>query len=90
MPDKYRQFRTCPVSKQSESFRKGLSELVDLKWLRVFNKSELQVLISGAEHAIDFYVLKRHCCYQGDFTPVDKTVHQFWKAVGSLDARDQA
>jgi hypothetical protein len=31
------------VKAQSDAFRKGLAEIIDLGWLRIFNESELQV-----------------------------------------------
>ena len=40
--------------------RQGLSDVVNLDWLRMFSYRELQTLISGAEHEIDIDDLKAH------------------------------
>jgi ubiquitin-protein ligase E3 C len=75
---------------QSDAFKKGLAEVIDLEHLAIFNEAELQVLISGAPTAIDVVDLKQHCRLAGGFTSMDRTVQRFWKVVASLDAREQA
>ena len=75
---------------QSEAFKQGLHEIIDPRWLAMFNEAELQVLISGAPTAIDVEDLKKWCKYQGGFTGLDKTTKMFFRVVASLDAREQA
>ena len=36
------------IKEQSDAFRRGLCDVIDKAWLRLFNEPELQVLISGA------------------------------------------
>ena len=74
----------------ADAFKRGLSEIIDPRWLRMFNEPELQVLVSGAVAAIDVEDLRRHCRLQGGFTSADRTVQRFWRVVASLDAREQA
>jgi len=73
----------------SEAFRKGLAEIIDPNWLSMFNEPELQVLISGAEVAIDIEDLKANCRYQG-YSSMDRVVGRFWKVVATLTAAEQA
>lgn len=76
---------------QSEAFKRGLAELVDLEHLAMFNEAELQVLVSGDSHAsMDVSDLQKHCRLAGGFTSYDRTVQRFWRVVASLDAREQA
>ena len=73
---------------QSRAFVRGLAEVVDLKWLRMFNEPELQVLISGVRARLDVDDLRKHARYSGGYTPLDKTVRRFWKVLEGLEAED--
>ena len=50
---------------QCDAFRKGLADVVNIEWLRMFNSNELQVLISGAAVSINLEDLKQHTNYSG-------------------------
>ncbi|KAJ0411342.1 hypothetical protein ATCC90586_004328 [Pythium insidiosum] len=41
------------IREQSAAFRAGLADLIDVRWLQLFNEPELQVLISGKGGDID-------------------------------------
>ena len=47
------------------AFRDGLSAVVPLEWLRMFDHEELQTLISGAQVPIDIGDMKEHAAYSG-------------------------
>lgn len=53
------------LSRQFQAFRSGLSKIIPLKWLQLFNQNELQVLISGAEVAISTEDLRENTKYAG-------------------------
>ncbi|KAI8140679.1 hypothetical protein BJV82DRAFT_622100 [Fennellomyces sp. T-0311] len=72
------------IAKQSRAFFKGLSTIVDIKWLRMFNQAELQILLGGASVPIDLEDLRAHVVYSG-FTEQDETVQNLWKALYSFD-----
>ena len=55
---------------QCEAFREGLSDVINIEWLRMFNSNELQVLISGAPVPIDIDDLRRFTVYSGAATDV--------------------
>lgn len=79
------------VREQSEAFTRGLWEVIDRSWLRIFNEPELQVLISGASDGkIDVDDLRAHSRYAGGFTGIDRTVNRFWNVLASMDSKQQA
>lgn len=79
------------VRVQSEAFRRGLWEVIDKSWLRIFNEPELQVLISGpSDGKIDVADMRANSRYAGGYTPIDRNIIRFWKVVGSLSSTQQA
>jgi ubiquitin-protein ligase E3 C len=78
------------VKEQSEAFTRGLWEVIDRSWLRMFNEPELQVLISGAsEGKLDIEDMKGNCQYAGGFTGMELTIRRFWNVVASFDEKQQ-
>eukprot|EP00980_Cylindrotheca_fusiformis_P001484 scaffold345_cov134-Cylindrotheca_fusiformis.AAC.95 len=66
------------VKEQCEAFTRGLWEVIDPSWLRIFNEPELQVLISGPSNGkIDVDDLRSNCRYAGGFTGLDPVVASF-------------
>ena len=53
------------LEKQFRAFRRGLSSILPLHWLRLFSQNELQVLISGAEVPIKVADLRKNTAYSG-------------------------
>jgi ubiquitin-protein ligase E3 C len=79
------------VREQSEAITKGLWEVIDRSWLRLFNEPELQVLISGASDGkIDVEDMRSHTRYIGGYSGIDRNVNRFWSVVASLDSKQQA
>lgn len=72
------------ISKQCRAFFKGLSTIVDIKWLRMFNEQELQVLLGGASIPIDLADLRANTVLAG-YDERDATIQNFWKALESFD-----
>ncbi len=56
------------IERQFQAFRRGLSAVIPVHWLALFNQRELQVLISGAEVPIDVADLRNHTAYSGEST----------------------
>ena len=63
------------------SFREGLSDLINLEWLRMFDQHELQVLISGSSVPINIEDLKQHTNYSGGYTADHPVITMFWDIV---------
>ncbi len=53
------------LDRQFQAFRRGLSSVIPLHWLRLFSQGELQVLVSGAQVPINVEDLKQHTVYSG-------------------------
>jgi ubiquitin-protein ligase E3 C len=78
------------IREQCAAFRAGLSDLIDPRWLQMFNEPELQVLISGKSGQIDIEDLRAHTRYAGGYYALDKRVAWFWQAVASFSPSEQA
>ena len=79
------------VKEQSEAFRRGLWEVIDRSWLRIFNEPELQVLISGpSDGKIDIADMRSNSRYAGGYTSIDRNIVRFWNVVASLSSKQQA
>jgi len=75
------------IRPQCKAFYKGLTDVVDLEWLRMFNYHEHQVIISGASHPVDIQDLKAHTNYSGGYDVGHPVVENFWTVASELDER---
>ncbi|ETK82247.1 hypothetical protein L915_12335 [Phytophthora nicotianae] len=78
------------IREQCTAFRMGLSDLIDPRWLQMFNEPELQVLISGKSGKIDIDDLKANSRYAGGYYALDKRVAWLWQALASFTPSEQA
>ncbi|GMF47497.1 unnamed protein product [Phytophthora fragariaefolia] len=78
------------IREQCAAFRMGLSDLIDPRWLQMFNEPELQVLISGKSGKIDVDDLKANARYAGGYYALDKRVAWLWQALASFTPSEQA
>jgi ubiquitin-protein ligase E3 C len=76
---------TRQIKKQTDAFFEGLSEIIDPKWLRMFNQQELKVLVGGAEEPIDLDDLRDNVVYGGLYDENHAIIRMFWRVVKSLD-----
>jgi ubiquitin-protein ligase E3 C len=77
------------MHKQATAFVRGLSDLIDVKWLVMFNQKELQTLVGGAEgKPIDVEELKRNTIL-GGYMDHDKTVTMFWEVMKEMKEADK-
>lgn len=72
------------IHRHCVAFRAGLSDVINLDWLRMFDHNELQVLISGALVPVDLEDLKRNTNYSGGFTEDHPCMLSFWRVVGQF------
>ncbi|KAF7312618.1 HECT-domain-containing protein [Mycena indigotica] len=73
------------IKQQSEAFFEGLSEIIDHKWLKMFNQQELQILIGGTDSPVDMDDLQGNTQYGGVFDANHPTIIAFWRVVRSFD-----
>mmetsp|Transcript_20160 Transcript_20160/g.43793 ORF Transcript_20160/g.43793 Transcript_20160/m.43793 type:complete len:1384 (-) Transcript_20160:144-4295(-) len=79
------------IKEQSDAFTRGLWDVIDRSWLRLFNEPELQVLISGASDGkIDVSDMKSNTRYVGGYTMLDINIKRFWSVVSSFSPKHQA
>ncbi|EED96465.1 hypothetical protein THAPSDRAFT_268040 [Thalassiosira pseudonana CCMP1335] len=79
------------IKEQSDAFTRGLWEVIDRSWLRLFNEPELQVLISGASDGkIDVSDMKSNTRYTGGYSMLDRNIVRFWSVVSSFTPKQQA
>ncbi len=76
------------IKSQYSHFVAGLTDLISLNWLRMFNANELQTLISGASVSIDVKDMRANTKYagsneEGDFSDTHPYIEQFWRLVSS-------
>ncbi|XP_027070608.2 E3 ubiquitin-protein ligase UPL7 [Coffea arabica] len=70
----------------SNAFCRGLTDLVSPSWLRLFNASEFNQLLSGGNHDIDIGDLRKNTRYTGGYTEGSRTVKLFWEVVAGFEA----
>ncbi|RKF63036.1 putative iq and hect domain protein [Erysiphe neolycopersici] len=79
---------------QTQAFLKGLSDVINPAWISMFNRIELQTLISGDSSEIDVEDLRRNTLYGGIYQIGDdgeehETIKYFWKVMKALDDSDR-
>lgn len=75
---------SAQISRQCDAFFAGLSDLIDPRWLRMLNREELRVLVSGTGDPIDLEDLRANTVY-GGFHEKDLTVEYFWNTLETFD-----
>lgn len=68
------------IKAHCQAFVNGVSDLVDLRWLQLFDEKETQELISGGKVAINTHDLEDNAVYQR-YRSDDVTIQLFWKVV---------
>ncbi|KAJ3194083.1 hypothetical protein HK101_003548 [Irineochytrium annulatum] len=65
------------------------SEMINPKWLRIFNQQELQILLGGASVPIDLNDLRDNVTYGGDFHDRHPTMVLFWDVVDKFTEEEK-
>lgn len=74
------------IEPQCRAFYRGLADLIDQKWIRMFDQQELQILIGGAQVPIDIENLRKNTTYSGAYVHgIDHpTIRMFWEVLSKL------
>lgn len=80
---------TKQIKEQSSAFFEGLSDMIDPKWLRMFNQQELQVLLGGVNTPVDINDLRQNTNYGGLYDDQEPTIVAFWKVVEGFDTEQR-
>lgn len=73
------------IRAQCAAFKRGLSQLVDLDWLRMFDPRELQILVSGAPTTIDVSDWRRNTVYANGYADDCEVINTFWRVTSEFD-----
>lgn len=65
------------IRSQCNAFRQGLSDVINLDWLRMFSHRELQILISGADREINVRELRLSTKYGNGFDDEHHTIGMY-------------
>ncbi|XP_073289436.1 E3 ubiquitin-protein ligase UPL7 [Primulina huaijiensis] len=73
----------------SNAFYRGLTDLISPSWLKLFNASEFNQLLSGGNHDIDVDDLRKNTKYTGGYSEGSRTVKIFWEAFAGFEPRER-
>ncbi|KAF8758370.1 HECT protein [Rhizoctonia solani] len=77
------------IRKQTDAFMEGLADIIDAKWIRMFDQRELQMLIGGTPDAIDIDDLRANCVYGGLYDESHEVIETFWKVVNTMNQEER-
>jgi ubiquitin-protein ligase E3 C len=80
---------TRQIRRQADAFFDGLAEIIDPRWLRMFNQQELQVLLGGTDAPVDVEDLRQNASYGGLYDDHQPTIELFWQVVASFDQNER-
>jgi hypothetical protein len=69
------------IAEQCKAVLNGMHAIVPARWLRLFNRPELQRLMAGDDVAIDFDDLRKHTRYAGGYNNFSPTVRDLWAVL---------
>nr|GLL46392.1 E3 ubiquitin-protein ligase UPL7 isoform X1 [Ipomoea trifida] len=73
----------------SNAFYRGLTEVISPSWLKLFNASEFNQLLSGGNHDIDVDDLRKNTRYTGGYSESSRAVKLFWEVFANFEARER-
>ncbi|KAL1566032.1 E3 ubiquitin-protein ligase upl7, variant 3 [Salvia divinorum] len=73
----------------SSAFYRGLTDLISPSWLKLFNASEFNQLLSGGDHDIDVDDLRKHTQYTGGYSEGSRTIKLFWEVFAGFEPKER-
>ncbi|XP_011101469.1 E3 ubiquitin-protein ligase UPL7 [Sesamum indicum] len=73
----------------SNAFYRGLTDLISPSWLKLFNASEFNQLLSGGDHDIDVEDLRKNTQYTGGYSEGSRTIKLFWEVFAGFEPRER-
>eukprot|EP01063_Lacrimia_lanifica_P011080 TRINITY_DN17856_c0_g1_i1.p1 TRINITY_DN17856_c0_g1~~TRINITY_DN17856_c0_g1_i1.p1 ORF type:complete len:1126 (+),score=369.89 TRINITY_DN17856_c0_g1_i1:122-3499(+) len=70
---------------QAAAFISGFHDIIPPRWTGLFNRNELQQLISGMAVSFDVGDMRAHTKYAGGYSDTHAVVKQFWKILAEFD-----
>lgn len=73
----------------STAFYRGVTDLISPSWLKLFNASEVNQLLSGGNHDIDVDDLRKNTRYTGGYSDGSRTVKLFWEVMAAFEPKER-
>lgn len=73
------------ISEQKEALLKGFTELLDCKYIGMFDASELELVLAGVAE-IDVDDWRRNSEYRGGYYKSHPVIRWFWQAIQSFES----
>ncbi|CAJ2632467.1 unnamed protein product [Trifolium pratense] len=73
----------------SNAFYRGLADLISPSWLKLFNASEFNQLLSGGNYDIDIDDFKNNTRYTGGYCEGSRTIKIFWEVIKGFEPKDR-
>ncbi|KAL9238927.1 hypothetical protein vseg_013294 [Gypsophila vaccaria] len=73
----------------SNAFYRGLTDLISPSWLKLFNASEFNQLLSGGNHDIDVDDLRTNTRYTGGYSEGSRAVKLFWEVIAGFEPTER-
>ncbi|KAL3623366.1 E3 ubiquitin-protein ligase upl7 [Castilleja foliolosa] len=73
----------------SNAFYRGLTDLISPSWLKLFNSSEFNQLLSGGDNDIDVDDLRKNTQYTGGYSEGSRTIKLFWEVFAGFEPRER-
>ncbi|KAK9755521.1 hypothetical protein RND81_01G031600 [Saponaria officinalis] len=73
----------------SNAFYRGLTDLISPSWLKLFNASEFNQLLSGGNHDIDVDDLRTNTRYTGGYSEGSRAVKLFWEVMAGFEPTER-
>ncbi|GLT89883.1 hypothetical protein SLE2022_078450 [Rubroshorea leprosula] len=73
----------------SNAFYRGLTDLISPSWLKLFNASEFNQLLSGGNHDIDVDDLRNNTRYTGGYSEGSRAIKLFWEVMKGFEPKER-
>ncbi|KAG5043836.1 hypothetical protein JHK87_007751 [Glycine soja] len=73
----------------SNAFYRGVTDLITPSWLKLFNASEFNQLLSGGNYDIDVDDLKNNTRYTGGYNEGRRTIKIFWEVIKGFEPKER-
>ncbi|CXI44047.1 ubiquitin-protein ligase, putative [Plasmodium berghei] len=78
------------IQKKTQHFLKGLSQLIPIKWLKLFSAHELKILISGNDKCFDVNDLRNNIIYSGGYNENSKTIINLFEILNNFTSNEKS
>eukprot|EP00659_Diplonema_papillatum_P002778 gene2778-4341_t len=83
-------YRTCTqVAEQTAAFLAGLHEILPASMLSLFDRGEIQQLVSGVNGSYDILELRAHTRYD-NYSESDPVIENFWATLAGFEDEQKA